>query len=70
MEFPEGKIVRLLDSGDEGELVGRICSVEAFGCWVYFEIAGCLFVPMDSLEVAEDDVGDAPLCPRDCPPNS
>ena len=66
MKTLESNIVKHKDWGNEGEL-GRICSIEAVGCWVYFQTAGCLFVHMDSLEEA---VGDAPLCPRDCPPKN
>ena len=66
MPFLEGDIVRLRDSGDGGE-VGRICSVEEGGYWIYFTGTGCLYVPLNSLEHVS---GNAPQCPGDCPPNS
>ena len=66
MAFLEGDIVKLKDAGDGSE-IGRLCSIQEGGYWVYFAGAGCLYVPLNSLEHAS---GDAPQCPGDCPPDN
>lgn len=61
MTFHEGDVIKIEGSGE----VGRICRVEAGGCWVFLEESGCIFVPIDILVPVS---GNPPPCPSDCPP--
>lgn len=62
MEIHKNDVVELSDSGK----LGRVCSVEDGGYWIYLVHGGCLFVPLGSLKPGS---GDVPECPDTCPPD-